>query len=275
MLIVAERINATRKRIGAALAERDAKLIVKEAKNQAAAGAAFIDINAGADPAKETEDLVWMTRAVQGAVETPLCFDSASPEALSAALDVHSRFLASKSDGRKIMINSINGEKSRLDGILPLVVKYEAEVVALAMDEAGMPTTAADRVAKVSAILEAAAAVGVPSARIYADPCIQPVSTDQTQARAVIDAIRELRAKFPELNYICGLSNVSFGLPQRRLLNRTFLVLLMGAGLNAAVLDPTEPGMMSAILAAEALLGQDEWCMQYITASRDGKLDDA
>lgn len=263
MLIVAERINTSRKRIGSAVRKRDTAFIAREAVTQAEAGAAYIDVNAGTSVADELDDLVWLTETVQSAVKVPVCIDSANPKALEAALKVHTG---------EAMINSITAERERIEAILPLVVQYGSRVVALAMDDGGMPETADDRLRVVEGLLKRLTGEGIEPERIYFDPLIRPISTNPDQARAAVEATRRIMTEFDLVHTICGLSNISFGLPRRNLLNRSFLTLLIGAGLDAAIIDPTEPGIMSTVLAAEALLGRDEFCMNYISAERDGRL---
>jgi cobalamin-dependent methionine synthase I len=264
MIIVGERINASRKRIARALDERDAGRIEKEARRQAECGATYIDINAGTSVAKEVENLKWLAEVVSGAVDKPLCVDSANPEALDAALPLN------KTD--RPMINSITGEEQRIAGILPLVKKYKAKVVALTMDDSGMPEDADGRVAVAGKLREKLSAEGVPDADIFFDVLIRPVSTDPSQALHCLEAIKRIRAEFPEVHFMCGMSNVSFGLPKRKILNRTFLTMLLAAGQDGAILDPTETDVSAALFATRALLGQDEYCMEYIGAEREGRL---
>jgi 5-methyltetrahydrofolate--homocysteine methyltransferase len=263
LLIIGERINSTRKKIAKAVRARDAEFIRTEATNQTKAGAGYIDVNAGTSVAHEVDDLVWLTETVQSAVEVPVCVDSANPKALEAALHVH------RGDA---LVNSITAEKERIEGILPLVVAHGTRVVALAMDDGGMPETADDRLQVVRGLVKTLTGEGVEIGRIYFDPLIRPISTNPDQALAAIEATRRIMTEFPGVHTICGLSNVSFGLPRRNLLNRAFLTLLIGAGLDSAIIDPTEPGMLATVLGTEALAGRDEYCMNYITAEREGKL---
>jgi 5-methyltetrahydrofolate--homocysteine methyltransferase len=140
------------------------------------------------------------------------------------------------------------------------------------MDDGGMPETADQRLAVVAALVARLEKEGVERDRIHFDPLIRPISTNPEQAREAIEATRRIMTEFPGVHTICGLSNISFGLPKRNLLNRAFLTLLIGAGLDGAIIDPTEPGMMSTVLATEALTGRDEYCLGYITAEREGRL---
>ena len=264
MLIIGERINTTRRHIATAVRDRDGDFIRREALRQAEAGAGYIDVNAGTSVSHEVEDLVWLTETVQSAVEAPVCLDSANPKALEAALEVHAG---------EALVNSITAETERISSILPLVVEHRTRVAALAMDDEGMPETADDRLRVVEALARKLTGEGVALERIYFDPLIRPVSTNPDQALAAVEATRRIMREFPGAHTICGLSNIGFGLPRRQLLNRTFLALMIGAGLDAVILDPTEKGMSATLFAAEALAGRDEFCMRYITAEREGKLE--
>ncbi len=261
MLVIAERINATRSAIARALEERDADLLAQEAQTQADAGADFIDVNAGKDPAKEPENLAWAVRVVQEATDLPLCVDSSNPEALEVALDLVER--------RPVMLNSVTAEPQRMQQVLPLAADSGARLVALTMDEGGLPKTAEERVDIADRLVEAATEAGVEVGRLYVDPCIQPVSTNPEQGMEVIGAVFRVMEAFPGIHTTGGLSNVSFGLPRRNVVNRTFLAQLIAAGLDSAIMDPTAEGMMETVLAGEALAGRDDFCMNYVRAMRD------
>lgn len=263
MLIVGERINSTRKRINKAVRDRDADRIKREATTQVAAGADYIDINAGTSVARETEDLKWLVETVQSATDAPLCIDSANPEALSAALDLVTH---------TPIINSITAEAARKDAILPLVLKSGAGIVALLMGDAGMPEDAAGRIAVAETLIPELEEAGIPRDRIYIDPLVRPISTDTKQSTAVLETVRTVMTGWPGVHTVCGLSNISFGLPARSVLNTTFLALMIEAGLDGAIIDPTEPRMVATIAAAEALLGNDDFCMGYIQAHRAGHI---
>ncbi len=263
MLVVGERINSTRKRIREAVRARDAEFIAREARRQVKAGADYVDVNAGSSVAHEVDDLKWLVETVQAAVDAPLCLDSANPAALEAALS-----LVEKSP----IINSITGERSRMDAILPLVRSSGASIVALVMDDSGMPEDAAGRLKVAETLIPAIEAFGVERDRIRVDPLVRPVSTDTTQGAAVLETVREVMTRWPGVHTICGLSNVSFGLPVRNVLNVTFLALMIEAGLDGAIIDPTEPRMMATVAAARTLLGRDDYCMGYIEAHRAGRI---
>lgn len=264
MLIIAERINATRKRIGKAVQDRDTAFIAKEAKLQADAGATYIDCNAGRKPEREVDDLKWMIEVVQGAVDLPICIDSANPKAIEAGL---------KLVRKTPMINSVTAESAKIEQVMPLARDSGALLVSLCMGDAGMPNGLDDRLKAANVIREAAGRFKIGVDRLYFDPIIVPVSTSPSEAMAALETVRHIMTQFGGAHTTCGLSNISFGLPSRNTINRTYLAMLMAAGLDGAIMDPTEPHMMSTVLAARAILGRDEYCMDYITAGRAEKLD--
>jgi cobalamin-dependent methionine synthase I len=264
MLIVAERINATRKRVGAAFAARDIALIQDEARRQADAGADFIDVNAALSPETERDRMAWAVETVRAATDKPLAIDTASPIVARAGLALLPRGSA--------LLNSISGEQARLESMLPLALEFETKLVALAMDDTGMPTSNDDRWRAIDRILAATDKAGIPRSRLYIDPLISPVSTSPEQVSQCLAMFREIRDRAGGAGSIVGLSNISYGLPVRRHLNRTFLAMAAAAGLSAAILDPLEPDMMTTVRAAACLMLEDEYCMNYITAHRAGKL---
>ena len=264
MLIIAERINATRKRVGAAFAARDAAVIQDEARRQAAAGADYIDVNAALSPQAEKDLMAWAVETIRTVTDKPLSIDSAGPAVARAGLERLPKGSA--------FLNSISGETARLEAMLPLVAEFQTKVVALAMDDSGMPASTADRWRAIEKIFAAADSAGIPRDRIYVDPLVRPVSTNPEQVAQVLEMIRDITARGGGAKTVIGLSNISYGLPQRRHLNRTFLAMAAAAGLSAAIIDPLEPDMTSTILAAACLTGKDAYCMNYITAQREGRV---
>jgi 5-methyltetrahydrofolate--homocysteine methyltransferase len=233
------------------------------AREQAEAGAHFIDVNAGTFLDRETESLCWLVDTVQAQVDLPLCLDSPNPAALAEAMKLHRG---------EPMVNSISLEEDRFRSLLPVVTSRDCHVVALCMAEASMPTTVGERVEVGAELIAKLTREGVPIERIYVDPLIQPVSVDTGMGLAALGAIDRIMADFPGVNTICGLSNISFGLPQRRLINRGFLALCMAHGLSAAILDPTDKQIMSTVLSVEMLLGRDEYCENYIDGYQSGRI---
>jgi 5-methyltetrahydrofolate--homocysteine methyltransferase len=265
MIIVGERINTSRKKISEAVANRDIDFIVKAARDQAEAGADFIDVNAGTFLEEETDCLCWLVETVQAHVDLPLCLDSPSPGALSEAIKRHKG---------EPMINSISLEKDRYEALLPVITSQPCHVVALCMTQTSMPANVEERVQAASELIKRLTDKGVPIERIYVDPLVQPVSVDTSVGLSAVGAVKEIMQGFPGVNTIYGLSNVSFGLPQRSLINRNFLALAVANGLTAAIMDPTDRELISTLITVEMLLGRDEYCEKYIDAYQNGILTD-
>jgi len=263
MIIVGEKINTSRKSIEEAVKKQDAAFITKIAQDQAEAGAHYIDVNAGTFVDQEVDCLCWLVETVQSKVDLPLCLDSPNPKALSESIKRHKG---------EPMINSISLEQERLQSLLPVVTSNPCHVVALCMAQTSMPTTVEERVQVGSELISKLTDEGVPLERIYVDPLVQPVSVDTGMGIATLGAINEIMKKFPGVNTICGLSNISFGLPERHLINRNFLALCISYGLSAAILDPTDKQLMATLLAVEMLLGRDEYCENFIEAYQNGRI---
>jgi len=265
MEIIGEKINGTRKRVARAIAERDADFIRDLARNQAEAGAAWLDVNAGTHPKQEPDDLIWLVENVQAAADTPLCLDSANPQALAVAMEAVDK---------TPMINSISGEPERLEGILPLVTEHGCRVIALAMDATKIPETSAARVAVIHKVMEATRAADVPDECVYVDPLVMTIGTNVQSGRIFLDTLRAVREAYPTVRFTAGLSNISFGLPARSFINRAFLTLALGAGLDSAILDPTDRELRATLRAAELVLGRDNHCLNYTRAYRAGLFDE-
>ena len=260
MIIIGEKLNSTRKSIKEAIANKDVDLLQKLAVEQSQAGADYIDVNTGAFPEQEVELMEWLVKIVQEVVDTPLSLDSANVTALEAGLKTNTKDTP--------LINSITAEDDKFKKVLPLLLKYQTPVLALAMDETGITKTADERFAVAKKLIEALSGAGVDEEKIFLDPLIQPVSVQNDFGRIAIEVIRRVKEHFPKVNTTCGLSNVSFGLPQRARMNRCFLVMAMAAGLDSAILDPLDKELMDGITTAEALLGKDRFCKAYIKAFR-------
>ena len=265
MIIVGEKINTSRKSVTEAVEKRDASFITKIAREQAEAGAHYIDVNAGTFLEQEAKCLCWLVEAVQSEVDLPLCLDSPNPLALSEAMKRHK--------GEPI-INSISLETERFRSLLPVVTSQPCHVVALCMAETSMPTTIDERVQVGSELINRLTGAGIPLEKIYVDPLVQPVSVDTQMGIATLGAIARIMNDFPGVNTICGLSNVSFGLPERRLINRSFLALCLSYGLSAVILDPTDKPLMATLLTIEMLLNRDEFCENFINAYQAGRISD-
>jgi len=260
MLIIGELINCTRKKVGEAAQRRDAEFFKDLARKQAGAGAHMIDVNGGL-PDQEVELLSWLVDLVQGVVDIPLCLDSADPEALLKALPRCQQ---------RPLVNSISDEPARW-AMLPVLKEHRPKVIALCLSESGTPNGVDDRVATACRLVDRLIAEGFPLDDIYVDPCVMPLATGP-HSQHLLAAVGQIVARYPGVHISAGVSNVSFGLPLRKLVNETFLTLLMAHGLDAAIVDPCDHQMMMNILAAEALLGRDAYCKSYLRAYKEGKL---
>lgn len=266
MLIVGELINTSREPINEAVTNRDEEYIKKIALEQVEAGAHYVDVNCGTQVFNEVETMEWLVDTIQSVTDAPLCIDSPNPKAIAAGL--------ARAKTSELMINSITGEEERFQEILPLILQYNAKIIALCMDDSGMPETAEDRIKVARSLYDKLTSAGVPEDNIYFDPLIKPISTNEKAGLEVLEAVRLISEEFPSVHKICGLSNVSFGLPNRKVLNQLFMVHTMSAGMDGYILNPLDKTMMGFVYASQALLGQDPFCMNYLAAYRKGLYGD-
>lgn len=262
--VIGERINTSRKLVQAAVAERNADYIIDDVKKQQDAGANYIDINAGARIGHETEDMKWLLDTIQPVATVPLTLDSPDPAVLE---------MAYKMVEKTPMINSISLEKERFDAMMPFLKGKNCRVIALCMDDSGMPAASEDIVARARTLVKELNAIGIPTASIYVDPLVQPISTDTKKGVMVLGAVRAIKAEFPDVHISGGLSNISYGLPQRKIINRTFVTLMMGAGMDSAIIDPLDQKIMATIRTADMLLGHDDYCMKFLKGVRAGVIE--
>lgn len=272
MLIVAERINTSRKVKGEPIIEqavvsRDTAFIQKLAKDQIDAGGTYVDVNCGTLHTGEPEALEWLTKTVMDAVDAPISFDSPNPVAIEKAIAVYD------TGKGQPMINSITAETDRFNNILPLVVKYKTKVIALAMDDTGIQTDPDKRLSVARDLVKRLTDAGVPLDDIYVDPLTFPIGTGSDVGLAMLDIIQKIMTDFPGVHTIAGLSNISHGMPGRKFLNEAITLLAMDRGLDAGIIDPMDRYLMALIASAEALLGRDEFSMNYITLARGGKFE--
>jgi cobalamin-dependent methionine synthase I len=263
MLIIGEKINGTRKRVRQAIAERETAFIQDLAMRQAEAGADWLDVNAGTHPDQEADDLIWLIETIQSVTSTPLCLDSANPTALKVVMPLVDA---------APMINSINGEAQRLNGILPLTVDHQCDVIALAMNDRRVPASSEERMAIIHEIMETTRQYGVPDEKVFLDPLAMTIATDIQSALTALATLRAIRQEYPAARTTIGLSNISFGLPARSYVNRAFLTLALAAGLDSAIIDPLDREMLAAMYAAELVLGRDRHCLNYARAFRSGTI---
>jgi len=251
--IIGERINPTgHKKLAAALTERDFDYIRRLAASQIANGADILDVNVGVAGLDDVSLLPEVIQIVTDEVDIPICIDTPNPEALAAALSV---------TPGKPLINSVNGEEASLNTVLPLVKEYNAAVIALTMDDDGIPSDPEKRLTIAAKIIERAAKTGIPIEDIVVDPLVMTAGADSQAAVVTIKTIKLVKENFG-VNINLGASNVSFGLPDRHTVNQSFLALAMGAGATCAITHPRKLGL--TIRAIDLLLGRDDFGMRYI-----------
>ncbi|MFO8191667.1 MAG: methyltetrahydrofolate cobalamin methyltransferase [Bacillota bacterium] len=263
MIIIGELINSTRKAIKKAIDEQDVEYLQDLAVKQEEAGTDYIDVNAGAYVYDETKHLVWLVEKVQEVVKKPLSLDSPNPKALEEAMKIHKGVP---------MINSISLETDRYNKIAPLLKDSGAQVVALCMSDEGMPESAEDRLEVGKKLIDKLDKDGIDLTNVYLDPLIKPVSVEGKYGPQALDAIEMFKKLESGIHITCGLSNISFGLPNRFLLNQAFIVLAMGRGMDSAIIDPLDKKMMSLVTATNVILDMDPYAMNYLKAARAGKL---
>ena len=262
MIVIGELINTSRKSIAAMVKEQDRAGIQKVAGDQADGGADYIDVNAGTFVDNEAECLKWLITNVQSKTDRPCCIDSPNPSAVETALSVHKG---------TAMINSISLEKERYNALLPVIAGTGLKVIALCMSDEGMPETADERLNIADKLVNGLVKNNVFPENIFIDPLVQPVATRVDYGVEFLDALEKIKTVLKGVHTVCGLSNISYGLPARKLMNRTFMAMAIAKGLDAVILNPLDNKMTANISAALALAGKDDFCMNYIKAYRAGK----
>jgi len=262
VLIIGELINTSRKAMREAALKKDGQYIQRIAKAQEEAGATYIDVNCGTFMENEVETMEWLVDNVLQATSLPLCIDSPNPLALEAGLK--------KAVNGKSMINSITDETPRWNAVLPLIKEYKTKIVALCIDDGGMPKTNQDRIRIADSIITKLTAEGINLDDIYIDPLIKPISAGEKNGIEVLQAIQHIMESHPGVHTTCGLSNISYALPARKVLNRVFMVQTMARGMDSYIMDPTNKEMRAALLASQTLLGQDRFSRKFIKGFREG-----
>jgi cobalamin-dependent methionine synthase I len=269
MIVIGERINASNKSVGNAITNRDSAFIASLAKAEADAGADYIDVNTGTGKYEYEQEIAamkWLVATVQAATDKPLAIDSDHPEVIEAGLEEYS--------GDNVIINSVTAESDKLEAIGPLAAKYNALLVALAMGSEGVQNSIGKRLDACDTIVTSLTRMGIETSQILFDPLVIPVSVDSNQAMVTLKTIEEISARYPNTRTVVGLSNISFGLPNRSLVNRSFLLMAAYAGLDAAILDPLDTRIMGIVKVADMLTGKDNLCRTYIRAHRRGIIAD-
>jgi 5-methyltetrahydrofolate--homocysteine methyltransferase len=259
-VVIGERINPTgRKLLAEEMKNGDFSRVEADALAQVAAGAPMLDVNAGVPLADEPALMARAVELVQSLTDVPLAIDSSVVEALEAGLEVYKG---------KALLNSVTGEEERLETILPLVKKHGCAVVAICNDDSGISTDIDVRFEVAKKIVNRAADHGIPACDVVVDPLVMPVGAMPGAGVQALELIGRIRNEL-RVNTTCGASNISFGLPNRKGLNPTFLAMAIAAGMTSAITNPLEPSLMQAVRGADVVMDHDELCMNWISANRD------
>lgn len=260
MVIIGEKLNSSIPGTLTAMEARDTDFVSKLAKAQAMCGANYLDINA-AMCGDEVETLIWAAKTAIEATNIPIMVDSPNPEAIAGVFG--------EMELKNCIINSVTLEEERLKSILPLVKEHQTGIVAMPISGGGMPKDADERVKNACELVAILNAEGISNSRIYVDMVVEAVGASWEAPSEALKAARTLRAQFPDLHLLAGLSNISYGLPIRKLINSAFLCCALTSGMDSAIMDATNKELILTARAAEAALGKDEFCMDYLTSYRN------
>lgn len=263
MIIIGEKINGAIPSVSKAIETRDEEAVRRLVRKQVDAGAAYIDVCAGRAPENEEEEMLWLIGVIESETDTPLCLDSPNPRLLRKLIPgIRNKGIA----------NSISGEGDKCDVLLPVIKQYGWDVIALTCDDRGIPAKAEKKAEIAFRLIEKCAEYGIPPGRIYIDPIVLALSAVNDSMVNFMRAITDIKSKYPAVRFTSGLSNISYGMPCRSIVNQLFLALAMSVGMDSAILDPTNRDILATILATEALLNKDKFCRRYNKAYRDGKI---
>ncbi len=261
MIIIGEKINGSIPSVAKAIAERNENHIKRLAKSQAEAGADYIDVCASVNDAVELETMKWLIGLVESVTDIPIAIDSPNPRTCVACMEYCSR---------PGIINSVSGEGDKIDIAFPAIADTKWQVIALLSGNKGIPRTAKDRLDVFDEIMAKAKEYGISPSRIHIDPLVEMLCTSEDGIAMVEEVMSSIKERYPSIHITGAVSNISFNLPKRKLVNQAFVVLAMKAGMDSAILNPLDQNMMGMIYATEACLGIDEMCIGYITAFREG-----
>lgn len=263
MIIIGENINATIPRVKQMIMDHDGDSLVELARRQEAAGVDILDVNVGTgEGTAETEigDMKWLVGLLSKSVRCKLCIDSADPSVLEAGIDAGGEHVG--------MVNSVKATEASIAEMMPLAADKGLPLIALCMDESGIPKDAETRLKACEKILKGAEAHGMPVENLYIDPLVMPVSTDITQGTTTLETHKGIKEHFPGVKTVLALSNISFGLPRRTLINQAMAHMAQYIGVDALLINPLDQALMIAIKAGEAVLGRDRHCRKYSRAAR-------
>ena len=261
MIIIGEKINGAIPSTAKAIAAKDSEFIKNLAIKQAEAGADFIDVCASVDDAIELETMKWLIDIVQNATDVPIAVDSPN---------VHTCVEAMKYCNKPGLFNSVSLEGDKVDIAFTAIADTKWECVALLNSDKGIPKTAKDRLDVFTDLMAKVKEYQIDPARMHIDPLIEMLCTSEEGISMVTEVIRGIKEQYPTIHVTGAVSNISFNLPARKIVNQAFAVLAMNAGMDSFILDPLNQDLMGMLFATEALLGEDDYCMEYIGAYREG-----
>lgn len=263
MLIIGELINGMYKNVGKAIVEKDKATIQKIAKDQIYAGADALDLNCGPVSKNPTQDLIWLIESVQEVSNITLSIDSSKPKVIVEAM---------KAVKNKAIINSSTADKEKLEILVPLAKERKCGLITLSIDKKGIPQNKDQRLELAANIISFCIENSFPINELYLDPIVMPVDCAQAQLKEILDSIREFKLlNEPPPKIVIGLSNISQGMLDRSLVNRTFLIMAQEVGLDAAIADPLDEKLMDAMITAELILNKEIYCKNYLEAYRKSK----
>lgn len=265
MIVIGEKLNSAIPSVRQLMNDRDTAGIHELARRQAAAGADFLDINTA--QSGELPSMEWLVNTVQEVTEVPLCLDSTSAAAIKKGLD------NIKGDKSKVLINSISMEKRRIEEMLPLVLEHNCAVIGLTTDDNGIPKTVEDRLRLTEQLIEILSKNNYDLSRLYIDPLVLPLAVAHDHALMFFKCVSEIKRLF-NVKTVSGLSNISFNMPRRKIINRYFLSIAAAMGMDAAIIDPLDQKIMTALTTTDLLLGHDRFGRKYLKAHRTEALVD-
>lgn len=264
MLIIGERLNSSRKEVHQALLNKDAEFFLKNAKLQKENGADFVDLNTASMLENELESMKWAMEIIQREENIPISIDSPNIEVLIEGIKFHKG---------KAILNSITVDEEKIKKIAPIIKEKEPLVVVMLMDTS-TPSTPEECLAKLEKFFDLIDKFQLKRENFLFDPLLRPIGVESKNVILFLSSLKLIKEKYPEIKTICGLSNVSFGLPSRRLINRTFLPLILYLKIDAIILDVLDEKLNSTMIVSNALLGKENGIMKLLKAKREGRLMD-
>ena len=261
MIIIGEKIYGAIPAVGEAITKRDEGFIRNLVRRQSDAGVDYLDVCAGTGTEEELSAMYWLIETVQDETDIPLCVDSPNAHIIEEVLPKVKRCG---------LINSVSGEGQKCDIIYPLIQNTDWKVIALTCDNDGIPETAEKKTAIAEKLIQKAADYQIAPERIFIDPLVLSLSAVNNSMISFMDTVRSIKKIYPTVHTVSGLSNISYGMPYRKIVNMNFLALALSAGMDTAILDPENRDMIATVYAVEALLGQDRYCRKYNKAFRQG-----